>query len=418
MARLTLRRYKPIVIGITGSVGKTSAKYATAAVLSKKFRVRFSAKSFNNEFGLPLTILGDWPTTGGFWFWLKVLFVAKLRLIFKSRRYPEVLVLEYGVDRPGDMRKLLELVRPTIGVVTAMGEIPVHVEFFSGSEAVAREKSKLVQQLPATGFAVLNIDDPAVYNMASETRSRIVTFGFNEKALVHISNFETIFTPEFKGVTFKLNHSGSFVPVKLANVLGRSQALSAAAAAAVGLAFNLNLVDIAEGLSNYQPPEGRLRVIAGIKESTLIDDSYNASPAAMAMALETLKNIKAKRKIAVLGDMLEIGKYTFEAHREIGQKAAEVADLLITVGLRGKIISESAIESGLAEKSVFHFMKVGEAGLFLQKKIRKNDLILIKGSQGVRLERVVKEVMAEPEKAEKLLVRQDKRWLKKPGLYD
>lgn len=418
LARLTIRKYRPGIIGITGSVGKTSTKEAVATVLGRERRLSSSGKSFNNEIGLPLAVLGDWTETGGFLFWLRVIRWSVRQLFFRNPAYPQLLVLEYGVDRPGDMDYLLGVARPSVGILTAVGDIPVHVEFFTGPEGVLKEKSKLITQLPATGFAILNADDAAVANLKPQSRAHVITFGFSEMAEMRVTNFENYFDGKTAGISFKLNYGGSFVPVKINGVLGKASAYASAAAAAVGLIFGMNLVKIAEALTRYEAPPGRMRVLSGLKETTIIDDTYNASPLATHAALDTLRSLRAKRKIAVLGDMLEIGRYTFEAHEAIGKLAAKTVNLLFTVGIRGKIISEAARAAGLPEKNIFHFDNVDEAGRALQAKLQKGDFILVKASQAVRLEKVVEEVMAEPAKAEKLLVRQNPAWLNKAGMYD
>ncbi len=418
LSKATLSRYEPKIVGITGNVGKTSTKMAAEAVLVRKFKVRSSAKSFNNELGLPLAILGNWQKTGGAFFWLKVVLFGIFQLIFKNSSYPEILILEYGVDHPGDLKYLLDIARPQIGVVTAIGEIPVHIEFFTGKEQLVREKENLVSHLPATGFAILNADDYTVLQMKEETRAQVMTFGFDENTDVKTTTFETIFNNGIAGVTFKIGYGGSFTPVRIENVFGKTQVYAAAAAASIGLVLGMNLVTISDALTDYHAPPGRMKVIPGIKGSWLIDDTYNASPLAVESALYTLKELKAKRKIAVLGDMLEIGKYTAEAHMKVGEYAEDSADVLITVGLRGKFISESAKESGMKKSRVHHFDNIKEAGLFLQDKIKEGDLVLIKASQAVRFEKIVKEVMADPDEAEKLLVRQNKEWLEKKGSYE
>ena len=419
LARATLARYSPGIVGITGSVGKTSTKEAVRTVLAAERTVRAPAKNFNNELGLPLAILGDWESAGGVFFWLKVICVSIWRLIVKSKEYPEVLVLEYAIDRPGDMKYLLEIARPHIGLFTAMGDVPVHVEFFTGPEAVMREKARLISQLPATGFAILNIDDPLVMEAKSQTRAQVMTFGFDEKADVRVTNFSNNFDGKSGGISCKLTYGGSIVPVRIDRALGKAQAYSIGAAAVVGLIFGLNLVRIAEALSAYEAPAGRLKLVRGIRESFLIDDTYNAAPTAMHSALETLKSLNAKRKIAVLGDMLEIGKYTLEVHEGVGKLVKKIGiDMLLTVGIRGKLIAEAAIKEGMSDKAVFQFMDIYEATEFLEAKIQKGDLILVKGSQGVRLEKVVKELMAEPARAKELLVRQDAEWVRRKGLYE
>ncbi len=418
LAKVTLWRYKPTVIGITGNVGKTSAKMIVETVLGQAKRLRASSKSFNNEIGLPLAILGNWKETGGIFFWLKVLLVSCFRIIVKSFSYPEVLVLEYGVDKPGDMKYLLDIVRPHTGVITAIGEIPVHVEFFAGKDAIAKEKAKLVHQLPATGFALLNADDVTVCAMREQTRANVITYGFSENADMKIINFEEVFERGMAVLTFKLHYGGSFIPVRLEGVFGRPQGYAAAVAAAIGLIFGMNLVTIAEALDDYHSPAGRLKLLQGIKGSYILDDTYNASPLAVEAALTVLKGLKTARKIAVLGDMLEIGKYTLEAHESIGKLAAKSVDILITVGMRGKFIAEGARKAGMPKESINVFDGIGEAGMFLQSKLKRGDAVLVKGSQAVRMEKIVKEVLANPEQAEQLLVRQNKAWLKKKGAYE
>ena len=416
LARATIRRYKPVIVGVTGNVGKTSTKLAIGAVLSRLRRIRASAKSFNNEIGFPLAILGDWQKTGGVFFWMRVILASIMRLIVRTRRYPEVLVLEYGVDRPGDMDYLLSIARPDVAVVTAIGDVPVHVEFFAGKEQVVKEKAKLVRALSAASHAVLAADDSAVAEMAKETRAHILTYGFDESAAVRVSSFEQVLK-EMQGSVMKLEYRGNFIPVRIEGALGKAQSCAAAAAGAVGLIFSMNLVSISEALNDYRPPQGRLRVLRGVKKSLLIDDTYNASPLAMEEALRTLAPMK-KRRIAVLGDMLELGKYTLEAHERSGKLAAHAADMLITVGLRGKLISAAALTEGMDAGAVHHFETVGEAGKFLEEKLKAGDVVLLKASQAVRLEKAVKEVMAEPERARELLVRQDARWLQKKGMYE
>ncbi|MBI2034018.1 MAG: UDP-N-acetylmuramoyl-tripeptide--D-alanyl-D-alanine ligase [Candidatus Liptonbacteria bacterium] len=394
LAEFTIVKYRPGVIGITGSVGKTSTKLAIAEVLRSERNIRASSANFNNEIGLPLTILGSWTKISGILFWPKVICVSIWRLIFMSD-YPEILILEYGVDRPGDMKYLLSIARPNISVVTAIGEIPVHVEFFSGREEVEREKGRLVECLPSEGFAVLNADDDTVMEMKERTRAHIMTFGFSRGARVKISDFKNLSEGERPiGVGFKLGYGGNIVSVRLSGVFGKVQSYAAAAAASVSLIFGLNLVKIAEALKNYKPAGSRLELVQGVKYTYILDDSYNASPLSMEAALGTLKDLPGKRKVAVLGDMTEIGKYTLEAHERIGRLTAKIVDLLITVGPRAKFIAESATKSGLNKKNIWSFMKAEEAARPVQNLIQKGDLILVKASRAMRLEKIVEEIRA------------------------
>ncbi|MEK7193393.1 MAG: UDP-N-acetylmuramoyl-tripeptide--D-alanyl-D-alanine ligase [Patescibacteria group bacterium] len=394
LAQLTIWRYRPGIVGVTGSVGKTSTKMAIAAVLGAERRVRFSKGNFNNELGLPLTILGDWDDIKGVFFWPKVICVAITNLIVK-REYPEILILEYAIQRPGDMKYLLGIARPNISVITAIGEIPAHVEFFGSPEEVAREKGRLIEYLPSTGFAVLNRDDATVTAIQSKTRAHLMTFGFSREAEVRITNFENRSHDDCPlGIGFKLQYAGSFVPVTLNGVFGKAQAYSAAAAAAVGLIFGLNLVKISEALKSYRVTGGRMELVPGVKYTYIINDSYNASPLSMHAALDTLKSLPAKRRIAVLGDMLEIGAYSLEAHQFIGEVAADIVDILVTVGSRAKFIAEGAKEKGMAKKNILTFDLAEEAQRPLQALIKKGDIILIKGSRAMELEKVVEEIRA------------------------
>ncbi len=417
LARATIARYRPGIVGITGSVGKTSAKEAIRAVLTNDRTIQASSKGFNNEIGLPLAVLGDWTLTEGLLFWPKVIAQSAMRL-FMARQYPEIIVLEYGVDHPGDMRRLLSIVEPHVGVFTGMGEIPVHVEFFTNSEGVLKEKAKLISQLPATGFAILNADDAHVMSVCHHTNAHVITYGFSGGADLRITNLTERFTDTEIGIAFKFSYGGSVVPLRIPGVVGKTHAYAAAAGAAVGVAFGMHLVKIVEALSGYKAVPGRLSVIPGIKGSLIIDDTYNASPLAMQEAIETLGRVRGKRKIAVLGDMLELGSYTEATHEEVGKRVATVADILITIGDKAKFIDEAARRARMGSSSRTHFRTVKEAGVFLQTLLSNGDVILIKASQGVRLERIVLEVMADPAKAEELLVRQTPSWRKKPGLYD
>jgi len=392
LAIWTIRRYQPGVIAITGTVGKTSTRQAIYTVLKKYRRVRATSGNFNNEIGLPLTILGDYTEIGGKYFWVKVILVSLFKLIFKMK-YPELLILEYAADKPGDMKYLLDIVRPQISVITAVGDIPVHVEFYSGPEAVAREKSKIVEVLPVTGFAVLNRDDGAVLEMKDRTRGHIMTFGFSGDSQVVISNFEVKTENKIPaGITFKLSYGGSFVPIFLSGCFGKAQAYAAAAAACIGVIFGLNLVKISEALSEYEIVVGRGKIIPGVKNTYILDDSYNASPLSMQAAIETASGLEISRKIAILGDMLEIGQYAPEAHEKIGRMVPGVFDILVTVGDRAKFIASAAMANGMAKKNIHIFDTADEAKLKVQKLMKKGDLILVKASHSIGLNKVIEEI--------------------------
>ncbi len=426
LSQRIIDKFQPDVIAITGSVGKTSAKEAIYAVLADSGTLRGlynnrpiarrSKGNLNTELGASLAIINDWKESSlklvsrgqpagtrkfaKLLFWLRVISAAKFKIAFgKIKNYPKFLVLEYGADRPGDIKKLLRLARPKISVITAIGNTPVHIEFYENAENVAREKFRLVDALPASGYAVLNFDDEMVMDLVEEKpKTQTVTFGFGEGADVKIFNFENRSDesrPE--GIFFKIQHKGNVIPVTIKNVFGKAQAYGVAAAFAVGTIYNLNLVEIAELIERYYVPEKRrMNLLQGVKETWIIDDSYNASPLAMQEALATLKDLKAGRKIAVLGDMLELGQYSVEAHEQIGKIAGDAADILITVGPRGKFIAEKAKESDKDKwkenGNIFSFDIADEALAPIQAMIQKGDLILIKASRGIGLDKVVDEI--------------------------
>jgi UDP-N-acetylmuramoyl-tripeptide--D-alanyl-D-alanine ligase len=303
--------------------------------------------------------------------------------------------LEYAADRPGDIKYLLTIARPNMGVITAIGDIPSHVEYYSGPEDVAREKGRLIEYLSVGGFAVLNCDDVIVRNLQSRTRARVVTFGFGKEAEVRITRFENrIHEGTPIGISFKLEYNGSFVPVRIEHAFGRAHAYAAAAAAAIGIAFGMNLVAISDALANYAPADSRMQVFRGIKSTYVIDDAYNASPLSLRVALDTLGDLPGKRKIAVLGDMLEIGKYTSEAHERAGRAVAEVADFLFAVGPRAAMIADAAHENGMKKNTIFSFAGADVAKIAVRDFVRKGDVILIKGSHAMHMESIVDELCA------------------------
>jgi UDP-N-acetylmuramoyl-tripeptide--D-alanyl-D-alanine ligase len=418
-ARLVLWRYRPKIVGITGSVGKTSAKDAIAMVLGQKFFVRKSTKSYNSEIGAPLVILGLESGWLNPFVWLKnILTPFKLLFSPKKVRYPQWLVLEMGVERPKDMQKLVSLVKPDVVVLTALAEIPVHVEYFAGPEALIREKMKLTERLDVNNFVILNGDDATLYEAKSNVKAKIISFGFDDKNDLRASNYRITYRREGgreipEGITFKVDYMGNSVPVRIFGAFGKHCIYSALAALGVGLSRDFNLIDASETLSRYKSPPGRLKLIEGIKNTFILDDTYNASPSAVHAALDTLAEIPAQRKIAVLGDMLELGKYTIGAHKAIGDRAAKVANVLFVVGPRAKFISGEAKEQGFNPENIFEFSTSREAGKKLQEIMEEGDLILVKGSQAMRMEKIVEEIMAHPEEKEKLLVRQEKEWFRR-----
>ena len=411
-ARLILRRFKPKIVAVTGNIGKTGTKDAIATVLEGFTHVRKSEKSFNNEFGIPLTIIGVGTGWGSARRWLDIILEGFYVFLF-PQNYPKWLVLEVGADRPGDIEDVTKWLHPDIAVVTSLGTVPVHVEFFESPEALAQEKAYLPKSVKRGGVAILNYDDPKVRDMAASAKVNVLMYGFDSGATFRASNDHILYDDNAKpnGVTFRVDYDGHSVPIRLFGVVGKSHCYNMLAALAVGVSQDRNLISLAEAVHNHAPTPGRLRLLSGIKETTIIDDTYNSSPAATAMALDTLSQIETKgRKIAVLGDMLELGIYTKEEHEKVGVRAVGVVDRLFLVGPRAEFIGAAALENGFQEDNLFYFNDASECGKYLQQYIEPADVILLKGSQGIHLERAVLEIMAHPEKRKELLVRQEDEW--------
>jgi UDP-N-acetylmuramoyl-tripeptide--D-alanyl-D-alanine ligase len=417
LSKKILAKYSPKVVGITGSVGKTTAKDMTVAVLRSRYRVGATAKNNNNEIGVPLAILGIEEAPGSSLLrWVAALCKGLRLLLVTDKKYPEIVVLEMGADKPGDIRYLVDLAPCTVGVLTWISH--AHTEFFKTIKQIAEEKKKIISHLPANGTAVLNFDNELVRQCAASTKASVVSYGFKEGADLTASDFKTRYDPITHwpaGINCKINFKGHSVPLFLPNVIAEHIVASSLSALVVGDAFGINLVEAVEALSAADLPKGRMRLLKGVKNTLLIDDTYNSSPDAVKSALKTLASLespKKGRRYAVVSDMLELGSETESAHREIGFAVAEAGvDFLITVGEASKATCRAAEEAGIPADSIAAFADSVSAGKFLQEKLKEGDVVLIKGSQGMRMERVVKEVMDDPLLAPQLLVRQSKEWI-------
>jgi UDP-N-acetylmuramoyl-tripeptide--D-alanyl-D-alanine ligase len=413
VARAVVKKYRPKIVAITGSVGKTTTRAACVAVLSTSFRVRGSLKNYNNELGVPISILGCDAPGHSIFKWIGVFLKGVWLLLANDPLFPQVLVLEMGADHPGDIEYLMSIAPPDVGVVTAVSA--AHTEYFNSIEGVLAEKKVMITTLAEDHFAIINGDDENLKSIVGEVRARLMTLGFSGDAHVQAQKVSVAYDAEGnpEGTHTEIRLDGREFDLVIPRTLGVPVVYAALAGVSVGRALGLESDEIQKGLMSFQPPAGRLRILDGIKHTTLIDDTYNSSPHATHAALDALASIQARgHKIVVLGDMLELGALTEEAHREIGRYAAKSGiTTLITVGPASRFTAEEARGGGLGEDHVFSFDTSAEAGSFLQERLHEGDTVLIKGSQGVRCERVVKEIMAEPLEAEKLIVRQSKEWV-------
>lgn len=413
MARAVLRKYQPMVVGITGSVGKSSAKEATALVIARAYSVRKAEGNYNNEVGVPLTILGVHSGGGSFFHWGMICFKWLGTMLFPVK-YPEVLILEMGIDRPGDMEYLLQFVSLKIGIATQVSGS--HLAYFGSITNIAKEKGKLISSLPEDGFAILNADDKRTKKMQEKTKAKVFTYGFDESAIVRADNL--IFHRDVKrieGFSFKLNVDGKSIPVRLPKIVAKHHIPAALAAASVGLALRMNLVEIVESLEAFEPLPGRLRLLAGRSDTALLDDTYNASPASTRAALEVVGELMAPRKIVVLGDMLEIGPESAEEHARLAPAVIESgAHIVVTVGKHMRALHEALLESGYARKQLMWIPDPLSAMEALSTIIRSDDLILIKGSRSMRMEKITEMLLINPEEAAAVLCCQSPEWRAKP----
>jgi UDP-N-acetylmuramoyl-tripeptide--D-alanyl-D-alanine ligase len=350
-------KYRVKVVGITGSVGKTTCKELTAAVLSSGYQVLKSEANLNTEIGLPLTLL-------------------------QLRPEHEQVVLEMGMYGLGDIRLLCQMARPQIGVVTNVG--PVHLERLGTLEAIAQAKAELVESLPVDGWAVLNGDDPLVAAMAERTSARVALFGESPQCSVRGT---VLSTSGLEGISFRLTCDDESVDVS-APLPGRHNLYNALAAATVGLANGLSLQEVAAALAAADVLL-RLRVLSGPQGSTILDDTYNASPASMLAALDLLAELPG-RHLALLGDMLELGTFEEEGHCLVGERAAQTTDILYTVGERGRIIGEAAQAAG--HQDVRFLASKEAAAAAIRETLSEGDHLLVKASRAMALETVIEEL--------------------------
>ena len=351
-----LRDDRPIpAVAITGSVGKTTTKEATAATLGARYRVLRTQASYNNEIGVPLTFLRQEPTH-------------------------EVAVIELGFYVPGEIADLSRLVRQRVGIVTTIPEIPVHFARTPSVEAIVNGKAELIEALPEDGVALLNADDPRVRGMAQRTRARVVLYGESPDAEIRATDIRDL---GLDGIRFTAHVSGERADAHLP-LPGRHLLTTALAAIGAAVVLGVPLDEAAMGLATLERPAHRMSVrrAAGL---VVIDDSYNSSPAAVHAALAVLRDVTGRR-VAVLGDMLELGTLSIGAHEAVGADVAKSADALVAVGELAATIAAAAERSGLRE--VQRAADGGEALVRLRQLLRPGDTVLVKGSRALALDKL------------------------------
>lgn len=346
------------VIGITGSVGKSTTKELATTVLKQRYRTLKNPGNLNNEIGLPMTL---WRLSEG-----------------HNRA-----VLEMGLYVPGEIKFLCDIAKPVVGVITTIGT--VHAEKAGSQDEIARGKAELIQALPPgpEGVAILNYDDELVRAMADKTKARVFYYGLNPEADLWADHVEGL---GLDGIKFQLHYKNETMHLKVP-LIGRHSVHTVLRAAAVGLVEGLSWEEIIRGLRSGHT-QLRLVAVRAACGAMILDDTYNASPKSMLADLNLLEEMEG-RKVAVLGDMLELGRYEYQGHRKVGIRAAEVVDSLVTVGKLGEIIAQTAREAGLKEEKIHSFEDNQGAIQFLNQNLTDKDVVLVKGSRGMRMDQIV-----------------------------
>lgn len=410
-AKAIVAKYRPKIILVAGGVGKTLAKDAAFAALSEAFFVRSGEQS--GVFGASLAVVGVPNPQGSPFLWVKSL-LEGVFLITLRAPYPEWLVIETTAERPGTIARMRWL-KPSAVIAVRFPAVPPHVEFYPSPEAAIAEALTPARWLAAGGAFVANEDDENAKHAGVAEGVRRMTFGLGETADIQMEKLRTNVRGGMpSGISFDVLTSGERSRVSLAGVAGTQHIYPVLAGVAAALAEGVLLEKAAAGFGRYAPRAGRMRLIPGMRGTMIIDDSYTSSPAAAEEALSALADIpRGGKRVAVLADMLELGALSVGEHARIGGIAASSSDVLMTVGVRARGIAEGARAAGMPPERVLECENGADAAAKLLPIIAEGDVILVKGSQAMRMERVVKSLMAEPGKARELLVRQSREWLRR-----
>ena len=419
-AKLVCKLEKPFIIGITGSVGKTSTRQAIYLLLTKanKHNVIQAKKSYNGEIGLPLTILQKDSGFSNPIEWIKVIATSSGKIFFSLlssfhlKKGVKFIVAEYGIDHIGEMDKQLNVIIPDVALITKIA--PVHTQNLLNLDVISQEKGKIFTSLSSGSSAIVNLDDPYINKIAPHIKAKKITYGKQRKGIsIGYSNFNET----EKGISFTLHDNireNKYI-VRIP-VLGKHHVYIILPAIAIGSLFNIPPKKIAEIFKEYKTPKGRLRILKGINNSLIIDGSYNASPLTMNSTIKTVCIFKNRCRILFLGDMRELGKQEKDEHKKLAKLIVEYSDYVVLIGpLTAQYTKPELLKLGYNKNHIFSSLSSEEGGKFINKlilRLKKKAVVVCKGSQNaIRLEKGIKMFLSKQEEPEKVLVRQEKQWL-------
>jgi UDP-N-acetylmuramoyl-tripeptide--D-alanyl-D-alanine ligase len=419
-----LKKYKPTIIGVVGNVGKTSMRANMVLFLEQFSPVGTNIDNYNTPIGITLSFMDEKSPGKNIFSWVKIIFKALSKSWFGDSEFAPIWVLELGVDSPGDMDEFIkDFLEFDVVVFGFIGEHPVHLAQFKDKKQLIKEDAKVLRALKSDGTLIIDGDDTVLKSIYRK-RDNVITFGFGNvnikasdfKVSIEVMNTEEQWDNYYSSIVpkgkFKVEYKGSSIPFQVDYVLGKHQVNSILPSIALGLIDGMNLVDISQQIKKTVPVKGRLRCLEGVKDTLLIDDTYNAAPSAMAMALDAISRLKAKgvRKVAILGEMKELGSESQAIHQDIGILAADIVDVCIGVGEDAKDILLTFHKYN--PKGLYHwFENSDEAATKIVDFITSDDIIIVKGSQSSRMEKVSLELLANKRYRRELLTRQSEEWI-------
>lgn len=411
-AKSLIKRYKPIVICITGSVGKTSVKNAVASTLSESFIVRKTPKNINNDFGVAISVIGGFEFKEGFWALLKIL-VYGLKQLYIINKFPKVLVIEVGAGKIGEIERVSKWLKPDILVITNLPDKPSHLGIFGSKEKIMREKKFLADVMDSDGLMFIDDSEKNMDHFTNNFLGRVV--GYDSRNFVDKSDYKIIYARKNEytvpvGISFKIDIYGDKNNLQFKDFIGKQNIKAILISKLIAEELGCKRNDTLKGLSKYTPEPGRLKILKGKLDGvTIIDDSFNASPVAVENSLHNLISIESnieQRKVAILGDMLNLGDESEEIHKNTATSDIAKVDVLITVGDKSRVWQNFNDDKLRLNK---HFKNSTNAAKYLESIWGEGDIILFKGGNLIRLEKAIKYLA---DCSEENLVRQEGYWQK------